>query len=145
MKFEEGNRFWELRATHGRDLIFSSADILWEAAKEYFEATINRPWIRKDWVGKDAIPVERETTPPFTMTSLCLFLDISVQTWANYRERPDFVEVITRIEAVIYSQKFEGATVGAYNANIISRDLGLADRQELTKTKITVKAKNATG
>lgn len=140
----KGNNFWELRSSHGRDLIFASPEILWEAAKEYFEATQNRPWIKKDWVGKDAVEVERETTPPFTLTSLRLFLDISHQTWSDYRNRKDFVEVVTRIEDVIYSQKFEGATVGAYNANIIARDLGLADKQELQKTKIIVKPKNGT-
>jgi hypothetical protein len=142
-EFEKGNNFWELRATHGRELIFSSPEILWEACKEYFEATANRPWIKEDWVGKDAIAVERKTTPPFTLTSLCLFLDITFQTWQNYKARPDFLDIIARVEAVIYSQKFEGATVGAYNANIIARDLGLTDKVETTKTKFIVTKKDA--
>lgn len=141
----KGNKFWELRSTHGRDLIFSSPEILWEAAKEYFEATINRPWIKKDWVGKDAVEVERKTTPPFTLTSLFLFLDISHQTWNLYRERKDFVEVVTRIENVIYAQKFEGATVGAYNSNIIARELGLSDKQEIKEVKIKVTNKKSEG
>jgi hypothetical protein len=138
-----GNKFWELRATHGRDLIFSSPEILWEAAKEYFEATVNRPWTRTDWVGKDAVRVERETTPPFTLTTLFMFLDISRGTWDNYKQVEGFLEIITRIEQVIYSQKFEGATVGVYNSNIIARDLGLTDKQEISKTKIKVSKKNA--
>ena len=37
----------------------------------------------------------------------------------------DFLTVITRIEQTIETQQFEGATVGAYNANIIARKLGL--------------------
>ncbi len=40
----------------------------------------------------------------------------------------EFSEVITRVEQIIYIQKFEGATVNAFNANIISRELGLADK-----------------
>lgn len=140
----KGNRFWELRATHGRDLIFSSPEVLWEAAKEYFEATINRPWIKKDWVGKDAIEVEREVTPPFTLTGLYLFLDTNAETWRNYRSRKDFIEVVSRIEDVIYTQKLEGATVGTYNSSIVSRDLGLADKREVSGTKIVVKPKNKT-
>ena len=48
----------------------------------------------------------------------------------------DFTRVITHVENVIFTQKFEGATVGAYNANIIARDLGLIDHQEITKNKI---------
>ncbi|MFC0183379.1 terminase small subunit [Pseudarcicella hirudinis] len=42
-----------------------------------------------------------------------------------------FLEVITRIEEIVYVQKFEGAAVGAFNANIIARDLGLADKQNI--------------
>ena len=38
--------------------------------------------------------------------------------------------VIERIEQTVYSQKFEGAAAGLLNANIIARDLGLADRRE---------------
>lgn len=47
-------------------MIFSSPTILWEACVEYFEATDQRKWVRKDWVGKDAIEVERETDTPYT-------------------------------------------------------------------------------
>lgn len=146
MSAPENNKFWELRATHGRDLIFSSPEILWDAAKEYFETTVARPWIQEDWVGKDAIKVERKTTPPFTIHTLCIFLDISVQTWHDYRHRKDFIEVVTRIEQIIYAQKFEGATVGAYNSSIIARDLGLVDKtEELGKQSIKVTIKRNGG
>lgn len=128
-----GNQFWKQRATHGRDLIFSSPTILWEAACEYFEATDNRKWKKQDWVGKDAHYVERETDTPYTMTGLYIFLDIVHTTWSNYKANEDFLAIITRIEQIIYTQKFEGAAVGAYNANIIARDLGLADKKEVTE------------
>lgn len=126
-----GNQFWKLRATHGRDLIFSSPEILWQACIEYFEATDKRKWKRKDWVGKDAMEVERETDTPYTLTGLYVFLDTSHTTWQDYRKREDFVAVVTRVEQIIYTQKFEGAAVGSYNANIIARDLGLADKKEI--------------
>lgn len=35
------------------------------------------------------------------------------------------------VETTIYTQKFEGAAVGAFNSNIIARDLGLADKKEI--------------
>lgn len=138
-KFEEGknleNKWWMKRAKHGRDLIFSSPTILWEAAIEYFEETDKRKWIKQDWVGKNAMPVERKTDVPYTISGLCLFLDISEDTLRNYEkdpERKDFLGVIKRIRQIIYTQKFEGATVGAYNALIISRDLGLRDNIDTT-------------
>ena len=40
--------------------------------------------------------------------------------------------IIARIESVIETQQLEGATVGAFNANIIARKLGLAEKQEST-------------
>jgi len=129
MAAPKGNQFWKLRSKHGRDLIFSSPTLLWEACCEYFEATDTRKWVRKDWVGKDAVEVERETDTPYTLTGLYVFLDISKQTWSDYRDREGFIDVITRVEQIMYTQKFEGATVGAFNANIIARDLGLKDSQ----------------
>lgn len=133
-KFEKGNHWWEQRSKHGRDLIFASPDILWEACKEYFEYTAERVWVKKDWVGKDALEVDREVSPPFTLNGLHIFLDIGRTTWDEYRQRPDFTAVTTRVETIIFNQKFEGASVGAYNANIIARELGLADKRENTKT-----------
>jgi hypothetical protein len=129
-----GNQFWKLRSKHGRDLIFSSPTVLWEACVEYFEATDARKWIRKDWVGKDAKEVEREIDTPYTLTGLFVFLDITKPTWQEYRNREDFSYVITRVEQIMFTQKFEGAAVGAFNASIIARDLGLKDASEVNIT-----------
>ncbi len=48
---------------------------------------------------------------------------------AQKEEYKDFFGVYTRISQIIRTQKFEGAAVGLFNANIIARDLGLADKQ----------------
>lgn len=129
-----GNDFWKLRTTVGRPKMFEDPQSLWLACTEYFEATAKRVWSKKDWVGKDAMPVDRETSVPFTLTGLFIFLDISAQCWKNWRDKKDdvaLVEIVTRVEQIIYNQKFEGAAVGAYNANIIARDLGLKDQKVL--------------
>jgi hypothetical protein len=138
----KGNEFWKLRSKHGRDKIFTSPEILWEAATEYFEATAARTWDTKDWVGKDANEVTRKVSPPFLLISLCIFLDIDMETWRLYRQRKEFIGVITRIENIIFTQKFEGASVGIYNNNIIARELGLVDKKEEIggqKIKVTIK------
>lgn len=128
----KGNQFWKLRSKHGRDLIFSSPTILWEACCEYFEATDSRKWVRKDWVGKDAFEVQRETETPYTLSGLFLFLDIDKTTWDLYKERKDFIGITTRVQQIMFTQKFEGATVGVFNANIIARELGLRDGSDIT-------------
>ena len=129
MPAPEGNQFWKQRVSHGRDLLFSSPDILWDGCKEYFEATDRRKWFKTDYRGKDAVQVDIPTDTPYTITGLCLFLDIGVKTWRLYRDREDFIPVVTRVEQIIYTQKFEGAAVGAFNPSIIARDLGL-DKEE---------------
>lgn len=143
MSAPEGNQFWKLRSKHGRDKIFETPNILWEAAQEYFEATSSRIWERTEFNGRDAIECKIPTSAPFTLTGLYIFLECDAKTWRNYREREDFVPIITRIENIIYTQKFEGASVGAYNANIIARDLGLADKKEVDKTVKKLNFKDA--
>lgn len=129
-----GNQFWKLRSKHGRDKTFSSPELLWESACEYFEATDARKWVRKDWVGKDAFEVQRETETPYTKSGLCLFLDCDWRTIESLKDdsNKDFLQIVTRIEQVIYTQKIEGASVGAFNASIVSRELGLADKADIT-------------
>lgn len=131
--FVEGNQFWKMRSKHGRDKIFKTPDMLWQAACEYFEYTDSRKWKKKDWVGKDAEQVEREFDTPYTLTGLVIFLDVNSGFWSEFKKNnPDYSEIITRIENIIYTQKFEGAAVGMFNANIIARDLGLNDKADLT-------------
>lgn len=129
-----GNQWWRLRSKHGRDKLFQDPALLWEEALIYFANTDKRKWIKKDWVGKDAIEVERECETPYTKTGLCLYLDCDWRTLNALKKDPneDFLRVITRIEDIIYTQKIEGASVGAFNANIVARELGLADKQDLT-------------
>lgn len=128
----KNNQFWKLRSKHGRNPKFETPEELLEACYEYFEATDARKWTKKDWVGKDAQEVERETETPYTLTGLYIFLGISRQNWTQYEAREDFFTVTTRVRDIIYTQKFEGAAVGAFNANIIARDLGLKDASEVT-------------
>lgn len=127
-----GNQFWKLRSKHGRDKIFATPELLWEACQEYFEATDARKWIKTEFNGKDAVECHVPTDTPYTWTGLYLFLDdIDHKTWELYANREEFIPITTRVRHIIYTQKFEGAAVGAFNANIIARDLGLKDTSEV--------------
>lgn len=140
-----GNKWWMLRAKHGRDKLFKTPDLLWQAALEYFNHTDSRKWVKKDWVGKDAHEVSRETETPYTLSGLWLYINCSKAYWGNFKtalndnktkESKDFLEVITRIENIIFTQKIEGAAVGAFNANIVAMELGLKQQTETTTTAI---------
>ncbi|MBD2802332.1 DNA-packaging protein [Xenorhabdus sp. M] len=133
MAAPKGNRFWEARSSHGRKPIFESPEQLWEACTEYFAWVEENPLYEMKAFSFQGI-VTQEALPKMramTLTGLCLFLDISEDTWRLYRAREDFIEVTTRAERIIYDQKFSGAAADLLNANIIARDLGLKEQQQV--------------
>ena len=118
-------------------------ELLWEAAKEYFEWCDANPWykteqLKKPFTYKDengAIKTQTithiPTARPYTIKGLCVFLQVDDELLDNYGEKKDFSEVVTRIRTIIYTQKFEGAAVGAFNPAIMIRELGLVDKHSL--------------
>lgn len=136
MAAPKNNQFWRLRSKHGRNKLFASPELLWETACEYFEWCDNNPWINSRIKRKETVTEEEEspTQRPYTLSGLCLYLDASKEFWREFKkgEHKDFFGVISRIEEIIETQQFEGAVVGAFNANIIARKLGLADKKEHT-------------
>jgi len=134
-QFLPGNRFWEARSSHGRNPIFADPDDLWAACCEYFDWNADNPLYEDHLVTFQGSASHEPMAKMRAMTiaGLCMFLDIGENTWRLWKkERADFLEVITRAEGVIFRQKFEGASASLLNPNIIARDLGLADRQEVT-------------
>jgi len=134
-RFLPGHRFWEARSSHGRNPKFETADALWLACCEYFE------WVETNPLYKDQLVTFQGTAThepvaqmrAMTISGLCLFIDIDFTTWQAWKKtRSDLSNIIGRAEAVIYQQKFAGAAADLLNANIISRELGLADKSELT-------------
>lgn len=134
-----GNEFWKLRSKHGRDKLFASPELLWEEACRYFQWCTDNPLISIEYNGKDALKCEVPKMRALTLSGLCLYLGCNSGYFRDFKSglRPkevpgdeDFSTVITRIEETIYTQKFEGAAAGMLNANIIARDLGLADKVE---------------
>ena len=127
-----GNQFWRARAKHGRDLIFTDPETLWEACVEYFE------WVEANPLFEDRLfAYQGEVTHEpaakmraMTLDGLCIFLGISFQTWLNYRTRKDFLDIIGRVENIICVQKFTGAAAGLLNPNVIARELELADKSK---------------
>lgn len=136
-----GNEFWKLRSKHGRNKLFETPELLWEAACEYFQWCIDNPLYELDFRGKDATEVKLPKMRAFTMQGLCLYLDCNTIYFNRFeheqREKTDdlskdFCKIVTRIRETIYNQKFTGAAAGFLNANIIARDLGLVDKSDIT-------------
>lgn len=136
-----GNDFWKHHSKHGRDKIFTTPEILWEAACEYFE------WVKENPLYEVIIQGGKEFTLPkmraMTEGGLCIFLAVESRTFRNYCDKENesykaFFPVTSQIKEIIRTQKFEGASAGFLNANIIARDLGLTDKQEVQITDVVV-------
>jgi hypothetical protein len=133
MAAPKGNKFWMARSSHGRSPTFASPDILWAAANEYFAWVEANPlWETKAFAsGGKVVVKELPKMRAMTISGLCIFLDIARRSWDDYRARQDFSPVVTRVEEIISTQKFEGASADMLNSNIIARDLGLRDKQDI--------------
>lgn len=155
MAAPKGNDYYKLRSKDGKDKKFKTPAALKKACNEYFDWCLANPFKEEQIVNKAWTEIhyeeyqdeegalktrERKITHPysiatlnkmrpFTLEGLCNFIDISVQGFKKYEEREDYVGVTTRARQIIYNQKFEGAAANFLNANIIARDLGLADKQ----------------
>lgn len=157
MAAPKGNQFWKKRSKHGRDKLFASPQLLWEACEQYFKWCVNNPLIELEQIKNPPRPYKKDggwVTPPqfvelpkmraFTIQGLCLYLNAN-SVWFNQFEdslrdedkkddplTQDFSQVCTRVREIIYTQKFTGAAAGFLNPTIIARDLGLRDKSELS-------------
>jgi len=98
-------------------------------------------WRTMDFRGKDAKEVTILHTVPMTKFGFAHFCGL--HAWEVLKDlkdvSKDFSELVTRIEQLIYNQKLEGASVGAFNSSIIASDLGLKNRNENTnKTELNI-------
>lgn len=133
-----GNKYWQFRNKHGRDFEYTP-DNFWNEAINYFEWISERVWNKKDPIKSGDMAgtlIDVPTQTPMSIESFCIYADISIDTFRNYESKEgnykDFFEVTTRIRTIIESQQFEGATVGAFNPNIIARKLGLQENTSTT-------------
>lgn len=157
MPAPKGNQFWKIRSKHGRDKLFKSPKLLMQAAIEYFEWCDKNPWIKKEQLKQPKVIKEKDgsqrveaiadipTARPYTLSGLCIYLGVHSTYFNEFKEglkpkegdkwsrkNKDFSQVVHAIEEIIRTQKYEGAAVGAFNASIIARDLGLTEKQDVT-------------
>ncbi len=132
-QFKIGNKLWQMRSKDGKEPKYKP-DALWEKALEYFQWIEDNPLLEEQLFAYQGIITRQTVTKMHAMTyqGLELFLDISRQTWDNYRKNNDYLAVTNAIEKIIYEQKFSGAAATLLNPNIIARDLGLSDKRDIS-------------
>lgn len=144
-----GNQFWMNRAKHGRDKLFATPELLWNAACEYFQYIQDNPLPETrvfQFQGKvitEEVPIMRA----MVMRELCFYLNCNEAYFRQFKAQlpegeKDFSTVIEDIETIVYTQKFQGAAGNLLNANIISRDLGLTDKKDVSSNGETLSFTN---
>lgn len=126
--------FWQRRKQVKNVGLLDNPDELVEAACQYFKWVTEHP-LKESMLFhyKGAVRAhDRNLLRPFTITGLCTFIGVDQTRYREWAKEDKFKEAVAFINDVIYTQKFEGAAAGLLNANIISRDLGLAEKRELT-------------
>lgn len=123
------------RAMVGRDRTYLTAESLFNAALEYFDAVDSNP-MKETKVFGTGIKVDIDLQIPYTTSGFCLHAGISQVTFKAYKtlhEKEDATEeekhmskVAQQIDSIIYTQKIEGATAGKFNHQIVALQLGLA-------------------
>lgn len=130
-RFGLGNEFWRLAEGFGREKIFETPRDLVDKASEYFQWVEDNPIVADKVFGTGLrMPVNHPRAP--TIEGFCAFAGIGRSTWGDYSKRDGFAEACELVQTFMFRAKLEGAAAGVFNAQIITRELGLVDRAELT-------------
>jgi hypothetical protein len=140
MAAPKGNNCWQLRLKHGLDGKFKTPDEILENFEQYVQWAEETPLIEVDFRGKDATEVNLPKKRLLTKEGFALACGFS--SWGNlslYKNKSEgFSKVFTRIEQAIYTSKLEGAASGLFNHNIIARDLGLMNQEQVNLQVVEV-------
>lgn len=141
-----GNTSWKERQKHGRDREFKTEAEFKKAWDDYFHWADTNPWYKNDFVrgGESAGKIIKlPTQRPYTIQGFQAFHDLGhnyiEQLEKSLKEHDDTVSIgisgiLSWARNKCYVNKFEGAAVGAFNASVIMRDLGLREKTDVDHT-----------
>lgn len=120
----------------GRPRAFESPQEMWDKAVSYFR------WCEENAIDETKLfsfqgEISSGKAPhmrAMTQAGLCSFLNIGQSTYKDYKNKPEFSAVTEAIEQVMFEQKFSGAAAGMLKENIIARELGIIDKEEVKET-----------
>jgi hypothetical protein len=121
----------------GKNKYIETPDKLWEYFEQYKEQTKSKPFLVKDWVGKDAEQVHREKERPLTIEGFeCWLFDNGIISdlshyFSNYENRyTDYLAICSRVKKSVRKDQIEGGMAGMYNPSITQRLNNLVDKVE---------------
>jgi len=124
-----GNEFWKARSSHGRKPIYDDPNKLQDAIEQYFQWVHDNPFIEykpmieQGLIANADIPKMR----PMLIGECARYVGLNTSSWAEYKEKDGFTEIIKEAEEIIRNQKLAGAMSGFFKENIVARHLGIKD------------------
>lgn len=121
--------FWNDRETAGID----SPQALKASAIEYFDWAHEAPLYESKAFSFQGSSWDHEVVKArvFTIKGLAVFIGVPSGELEALRSNAEFAPVMSWIDDVIYTQKFELAAADLINAGMISKDLGLVDKKAI--------------
>ncbi len=123
----------------GRPKVFKTPDELWDKYQEYRAHIIDNPHIQMKWMGKEPTEKPCAHQEPPTWRGFEDFLCengmlVNLSAYRNNRNGAykEFSPIIRAIGNGMFRRKFLGAAVGEYQHNIIAREIGLGEAQEIS-------------
>lgn len=125
---------------------YESPEALYVACVEYFEWCDSNPHYKERVVmrsmgnngGSEPMHVSESHPRMYSMGGLTLFIGVSQMSWGRWKDPMDSMywpegnDVQDWAESVVRENKLNGAAVGFFNSSIVSKVLGLVERQDLT-------------
>lgn len=129
--------YWAKMKSTLESKVFTSPEHLWGLACDYF-AKAETDYVTKIELIKSGMfagaPAEYNVGVPFSWAAFGNYLVSRGYRVGIYKYRVNyngdyetFVDVIERINDVIHERNFNGATVGVFNASLVSKQLNLED------------------
>lgn len=122
----------------GQPKKIESPEKMWSLFMDYKDHELANPIKRRDYVGKDGRPEDTKMYCALTMEGFsCYLCDLGIiDSVDDYVKNKNglydaYSPIITRIKNYIYNHNFKGAGVGLLKENLIARQLGIKDKQEI--------------
>jgi len=116
---------------------YVSPEKFWELFEAYCKETKANPIIVTDWVGKDAVQVERKKERPLTLEGFENYVaaNSKLKDTGEYFFNVDgrygeYVDICKRIKRIIRQDQIEGAAAMIYQHSIVARINGLVEKTE---------------
>lgn len=128
--------FVPFKAKGGRPRKFVTPAKLLDAFREYLddrkERVINMSKFDVGSVGESFINKEEKRVKhhPLSIADFCVFVGCSREWWKSLPD--EFAEAKSLISDYIFTFQLKGAENGEFNANLVARQLGLADKKEVS-------------